>query len=39
MKLGLVTKLDSRNKITLKNVDDDVMLEYCDVNVVFLTYG
>ena len=39
MKLGPVTKLDKRNKITSKTFDDDVMLVNCDVIVVFLIYG
>ena len=39
MKLGPVTKLDKRNKITSKTFDDDIMLANCDVIVVFLIYG
>ena len=35
MKLGPVTKLDKRNKTTSKKFDDDVMLENCDVIVIF----
>ena len=35
MKLGPVTKLGKRNKITLKKVDDDVMSANCDVIVLF----
>ena len=38
-KLGQVTKLDKRNKTTLKNLDDDVMSADCDVIVIFLIYG
>ena len=36
MKLGPVTKLDNRNKITSKNIDDDVISANCDVIVIFL---
>ena len=39
MKLGPVTKLDKRNKTTLKKFDDDVMPENCDVIVIFSIYG
>ena len=39
MKLGPVTKLDKRNKITSKKFDDDVMSENCDVIVIFPIYG
>ena len=39
MKLGPVTKLHKRSKTTLKKVDDDVMLENCDVIVIFPIYG
>ena len=35
MKLRPVTKLDKRNKPTSKKIDDDVMLENCDVIVIF----
>ena len=38
MKLGPVTKLDKRNKMS-KKFDDDLMLENCDVIVVFPIYG
>ena len=38
MKLGPVTKLDKGNKTTSKN-DYDVMLENCDVIVIFPIYG
>ena len=36
MKLGPVTKLDNRNKITSKNIEDDVISANCDVIVIFL---
>ena len=39
MKLGPVTKLDKRNKETLKKIDDDVISANCDVIVIFLIYG
>ena len=39
MKLGPVTKLDKRNKTTLKKFDDDVISETFDVIVIFLIYG
>ena len=39
MKLGPVTKLDKRNKITSKEFDVDVMLENCDVIVIFWIFG
>ena len=35
MKLGPVTKLDKRNKIILKQNVVDVLLENCDVIVIF----
>ena len=38
MKLGPVTKLDTRNTTTLK-IEDDVMLENCDVIVYFPIYS
>ena len=38
MKLGLVTKIDKRNK-TSRKIDDDVRLENFDVTVIFLIYG
>ena len=38
MKLGPVTKLDKRNK-TSKKIDDNLMLENCDVIVIFPIYG
>ena len=34
MKLGLVTKLDKKNKTTSKKFDVDVMSENCDVIVI-----
>ena len=39
MKLGPVTKLDKRNKITSKRFDNDVVSTNCDVIVIFLVYG
>ena len=39
MKLGSVTKLDKRNKITPKKIDDDGMWENCDIIVIFPVYG
>ena len=39
MKLGPVTKLDKRNKITSKKFDDDVMSANSDVIVIFPIYG
>ena len=39
MKLGLVTKLDKRNKEKSKKIDDNFMLANCDVIVIFLIYG
>ena len=36
MKLGPVTKLDKRNKITSKKFDDEVMSANCDVIVIFV---
>ena len=38
MKLGPVTKLDKRKKITSKKLDVDVMLRNCDVIVIFLDF-
>ena len=35
MKLGEVTRLDSRNKTKLKKFHDDVMSTNCDVTVIF----
>ena len=39
IKLGPVTKLDKRNKITSKHFDDGVMSENCDVIVIFRISG
>ena len=39
MKLEPVTKIDKRNKITPKKIDDDVMPKNCDVIVIFSIYG
>ena len=39
MKVTPVTKLDKRNKTTLKNFDDRVILENCNVIVIFPIYG
>ena len=39
MKLGPVTKLDKRHKVTSKNFDDDVRSANCDAIVIFLIYG
>ena len=39
MKLGPVTKLDKRNKITLRKFDDDVVLMNCGVIVILPIYG
>ena len=38
MKLGTVTKLDNRTKITSKKNDDDVMSENSDVIIIFPIY-
>ena len=38
MKLGMVTKLDKKNKTLSKN-DDDVMSANCDVIVIFPIFG
>ena len=38
MKLGLVTKVDKRNKTRSKKFDDDVMSENCDAIVIFPIY-
>ena len=35
MKLGPVTNLDTRNKTTSKETDDDVISENCDVILIF----
>ena len=39
MKLGPVTKLDKRNKITLRKFDDDVVLMNYGVIVILPIYG
>ena len=39
MKLGPVTKLDKKNKITLRNFPDDVVLMNCGVIYILLIYG
>ena len=39
MKLRPVTKLDERNKTTLKKIDNEVILEKFDVIVIFPIYG
>ena len=39
MKLRPVTKLEKRNKATSNIVDDDVMLENCDIIVIFWIFG
>ena len=38
MKLGPVTKFDTRNRATSKKVEDDVMSNNCNVIVIFLIY-
>ena len=38
MKLGPVTKLGKKNKTTSKKLNDNVMLENCDVIVIFLIF-
>ena len=39
MKLGIVTKLDKRNKATSKKFDNDVMSANCGVIVIFPIQG
>ena len=39
MKLGPVTKLDTKNNKTSKKFENDVMSENCDVIVIFPIYG
>ena len=39
MKLGPVTKIEKRHTATSKNFDYEVILEKCDVIVIFLMYG
>ena len=36
MKLAPVTKIDKRNKVTLKKFDDDVMSNYIHVRYIFI---
>ena len=38
MKLGPITKLDKRYKITSKKFHNDVMSANCDVTLIFLIY-
>ena len=39
MKVGPVTKLNKKNKKTLKKFNDDVMSKNCDVISIFFIYG
>ena len=39
MKLGPVTKLEKRNKMTLRKIDDDVVLRNCGVTAIFRICG
>ena len=39
MKLGPVTKLDKRNKVTSKKIDDDVNSANFGVILIFTIYG
>ena len=39
MKFGPVTRLRKRNKTMSKKFDSDVMLENCDIIVIFPIYG
>ena len=39
MKFGQATKLDKRNKTTLKKFDNDVISKNCDVIAIFPIYG
>ena len=39
MKLRPVTKLDKRKRTTLKKNNDDVILENCDIIIIFPIYG
>ena len=39
MKVGLVTKLDKRNKTTSRKNRDGVMPENCDVVIIFSIFG
>ena len=38
MELGLLTKLDKRNKATSKKIDDDIVSENCDVIAIFFLF-
>ena len=38
MNLGPITKLDKRNKVTSKKIDDEVISGNCDVIAIFLIY-
>ena len=39
IKLGPVTKLENRNKITSKKIGDDLMLANCDASLIFSIHG
>ena len=39
MKLGLVTKLDKRNTVMFKKIDNNAMLANCDAIVISPIYG
>ena len=39
MKVGPVTKLDKRNKTTSTKFDDEVMLENCDIIIIYGQFG
>ena len=39
MKLGPVTKIENKNKTTLKKIDDNAMSTNYDVIVIFSIYG
>ena len=39
MKLGPITKLDKRNKVTSKTTDDGILPVNCNVIVIFVIYG
>ena len=39
MKVGLVAKLNKRNKATSKKIRDDAMPQNCDVIVAFSIFG
>ena len=38
MKIGPITKINKRNKVTWEKIDDDVMLENWDVIAIFSIY-